>query len=139
MPEGGGGRPTPGLRGKYWRLAGTRGLQSGAAQINISIGCPAPVKAAIHPPYSFTGSWLESTQVHNNKKYKDHLVPSACVALELRPGPYLRADAAQAEVSFRNFGFSPIYQDAPIPQRDAPHKIAAAQIFFDQTGSVNIS
>ena len=52
-----------------------------------------------------------------------------------RPGPYLRADAAQAEVSFRNFGFSPIYQDAPIPQRDAPHKIAAAQIFFDQTGS----
>ena len=54
------------------------------AQRNISIGCPAPVKAAIHPPYSFTGSWLESTQVHNNKKYKDHLVPSACVALELR-------------------------------------------------------
>ena len=25
-----------------------------------------------------------------------------------RPGPYIRADAARAAVSFRNFGFSPI-------------------------------
>ena len=52
-----------------------------------------------------------------------------------RPGLYLRADAAQAEVSFRNFRFSPIWAFAPIPQMDAPHIIAAAQIFFDQTGS----
>ena len=55
--------------------------------------------------------------------------------LTARPGPYLRADAAQAEVSFRNFRFSPIWAFAPIPQTDAPHIIAAAQIFFDQTSS----
>ena len=54
-----------------------------------------------------------------------------------RPGPYLRADAAQAEVSFRNFRFPPIWAFAPILQTDAPHIIAAAQIFFDQTGSTS--
>ena len=40
-----------------------------------------------------------------------------------------------AEVSFRNFRFPPIWAFAPILQTDAPHIIAAAQIFFDQTGS----
>ena len=40
-----------------------------------------------------------------------------------------------AEVSFRNFRFPPSWAFAPILQTDAPHIIAAAQIFFDQTGS----
>ena len=53
-----------------------------------------------------------------------------------RPGLYIHAAAAQAAVSFRNFGFSPIWTFAPISQTDAPHIIAAAQIFLDQTGSV---
>ena len=53
----------------------------------------------------------------------------------VRPGLYIHTAAAQAAVSFRNFGFSPIWAFAPIPQTDAPHIIAAAQIFFDQTGS----
>ena len=38
-----------------------------------------------YPEAVFLGSWLESTQVHNIKKQKLDLVPSACVALEKRP------------------------------------------------------
>ena len=34
-------------------------------------------------PQFYTGSWLESTQVHKNKNIKHHLVPSASVALEI--------------------------------------------------------
>ena len=54
-------------------------------QKNISTGCLALVKAATQVPYIYTGSWLESTQVHNNKKYKHDLVPSVCVELEIQP------------------------------------------------------
>ena len=56
----------------------------------------------------------------------------------VRGGLPIHAAAAQAAVSFRNFRFSPKEAYATTLHPDAPHIIAAAQIFYSQSASADL-